>query len=251
MGGFPLFYIDRTGGMMKYITIKEGIFLRRPNRFIAYVLIDGHEEKVHVKNTGRCKELLIEGAKVILEEGRGDKRKTKYSLIAVWKGDLLINMDSQAPNKVVEEALLNGKISEIGDVTFLKRETVFGDSRLDFYFEKEAQKGFIEVKGITLEENGIGKFPDAPTQRGVKHLYELMRAVEEGYQAYAFFVVQLKGVHRFCPNTKTDPEFTKVLQLAHQKGVQILVYDCSVTEDSLVISEKVNDINLEEVFQNL
>ena len=218
---------------MEYQNTITGIFLKRPNRFIAYVRIDGKEEIVHVKNTGRCKELLIEGVKVILEKGKNPKRKTKYSIIAVYKGDVLINMDSQAPNEAAAEAISVGKIKEIGEVSFLKREVTFGASRFDVYYEKEEKKGFVEVKGVTLEEDGIATFPDAPTARGTKHLMELIGAAKAGFEATVLFVVQMKGTHSFCPNKERDPKFAEALQKAMQAGVHVLVYDCDVTESSM------------------
>lgn len=231
---------------MNYKNIKEGIFLSRPNRFIAFVFIDGHEEKVHVKNTGRCRELLISGARVILEEGQNSNRKTRYSLIAVYKGDILVNMDSQAPNKVTKEGLLRGVLEEIGDVSFLKPEVTFGKSRLDFYFEYEGKKAFLEVKGVTLENQGICYFPDAPTPRGTRHIEELIEAVKAGYEGYILFVVQMEGMHTFRPNTIMDPKFSSALKNAYNMGVHILVYDCKVTENSLQLWKKIQIIDLDE-----
>jgi sugar fermentation stimulation protein A len=232
---------------MRYKIIKEGIFLSRPNRFVAFVLIDGKEEKVHVKNTGRCRELLAAGARVILEEGQNPNRKTKYSLIAVWKGELLVNMDSQAPNKVAEEALLQGKIREIGEVSFVKREARFGQSRLDFYLESGDTKAFLEVKGVTLEQEGICYFPDAPTSRGKKHMEELVEAVKNGYEAYVLFIIQMEGMHTFRTNRVMDPLFSEGVKKAKEAGVHILAYDCKVTPDSLVIGKKIPFIEVEYV----
>ena len=230
---------------MIYGKIKEGIFLRRPNRFISYVIVDGVEEKVHVKNTGRCKELLIEGARVILEEGISPKRKTKYSIIAVYKGNILINMDSQIPNVLVEEALKEAKIKEIGHVDYVKREVKYLNSRFDIYYEKGPEKGFIEVKGVTLEKNGDVYFPDAPTERGKKHVLELVKAVEEGYKSWIFFVVQLKCGGVFRPNYKTDQSFAENLIYAYKKGVNIIAYDCNVYENKLFINKNI-EVVLEE-----
>ncbi len=171
---------------MQYGNMIEARFLRRVNRFTAFVELNGQEEMVHVKNTGRCKELLLEGARVFLEEADKEGRKTKYSLIAVYKGDVLVNMDSQAPNQMAAEALAERKIMEIGAVDFLKREVKYENSRFDLFYQKGEKKGFIEVKGVTLEENGIAKFPDAPTERGAKHLRELIKAKEEGYEPRVF-----------------------------------------------------------------
>ncbi|WP_352400947.1 DNA/RNA nuclease SfsA [Anaerotignum sp.] len=224
---------------MEYEDMKEAIFLRRTNRFSAFVSLEGEEIQVHVKNTGRCKELLQEGAKVFLEPAKNPKRKTKYSLISVYKGDVLVNMDSQAPNQVVAEALAEGRISEIGDVTFLQREVTFGNSRFDLYFEGGGRRGFIEVKGVTLEENGICRFPDAPTTRGTKHVLELIQAVEAGYEAYVLFVIQMEGTKAFCPHWERDEKFAKALMEAEEAGVHFLAYDCKLGVKSLHLSKKV------------
>ncbi len=229
---------------MEYGKMTEGKFLRRVNRFVAYVEVDGQEEMVHVKNTGRCRELLIEGARVFLEEAEKAERKTKYSLIAVYKGDMLVNMDSQAPNQMAAEAAAAGKIEEIGEVTFLKREVKYGDSRFDLYFEKGEQKGFIEVKGVTLEENGIAKFPDAPTERGAKHLRELVKAKEAGYEAVVLFVIQMKGIKEFRPHAERDKKFTDTLREAAAAGVKVLAYDCGVQIGEVWIENKI-PMNLE------
>lgn len=213
---------------MEYKKIVEGIFLRRENRFSAYVLLEGKEEHVHVKNTGRCKELLLPGATVFLEGAENPNRKTKYSLVAVYKGDLLINMDSQAPNEAVAEALAEGRILEIGAVDFLRREVTFGNSRFDLYYEAGAMKGFIEVKGVTLETEGVARFPDAPTIRGRKHLLELVEAVAQGYEATVLFLVQMQGVTHFQPHWERDPAFGEALLLAQAAGVRILAYDVKV-----------------------
>lgn len=229
---------------MKYTKIIEGVFLKRPNRFIAQVLIDGKEETVHVKNTGRCKELLLPGVKVILEDcSNNPNRKTRYSLIAVWKGDMLINMDSQVPNTVVYEALKEGKIEEIKDVVYSKREVTFGKSRYDIYYESENQKGFIEVKGVTLEDNHISMFPDAPTERGAKHVLEMIEAVKEGYQGALFFLIQMKGPDEFRLNWEMDRNFSEAVKLASENGVEILAYDSTVLENSITLDKPVK-INL-------
>lgn len=224
---------------MEYGKMVEARFLRRINRFTAFVELNGQEEMVHVKNTGRCKELLLEGARVFLEEADKEGRKTKYSLIAVYKGSVLVNMDSQAPNQMAAEALAEGEIEEIGNVDFLKREVKYENSRFDLYYERGEKKGFIEVKGVTLEENGIAKFPDAPTERGAKHLRELIKAKEAGYEAAALFVIQMEGVSEFCPNVERDPIFTKALQEAAEAGVKILAYDCAVQKGKVMIRKKV------------
>lgn len=222
---------------MKYKSIARGRFIARPNRFIAYVEIDGATEVCHVKNTGRCKELLIEGAEVILEVSDNPKRKTKYDIIAVYKGNVLINMDSQAPNRVAAEWLRGGGYFE--GPTLVKPECTYGGSRFDFYLEAGERRAFVEVKGVTLEENGVAMFPDAPTERGVKHLKELMAAKEEGYEACALFVIQMKGCSRFVPNRATHPEFAKALALVKNSGVDVLAVDCKVGEDSLIIDRAV------------
>lgn len=194
---------------------------------------------VHVKNTGRCKELLTEGARVFLEEADRAGRKTKYSLIAVYKGDMLVNMDSQAPNLMAAEALAEGKIKAIGTVDFLKREVCYGRSRFDLYYQAGVRKGFIEVKGVTLEKEGIALFPDAPTERGTKHLRELVKAREEGYEAAVLFVIQMKGVKEFRPNEAQDEKFAAALREASEKGVRVLAYDCTVAVGKAWIAEEI------------
>lgn len=227
---------------MKYEKIVSGIFVSRPNRFIAHVLIDGTEEIVHVKNTGRCKELLVPGCKVYLEdfEGRMGSRKLRYSLIAVEKKrdegkneSILINMDSQAPNKVVGEWLANQGYD------FIKPEFTFGKSRVDFYMERGKEKFLLEVKGCTLEYNGHCFFPDAPTERGVKHLEELIKANEHGYHAAVLILIQMEESIDFAPNDETHKEFGDTLRIAASKGVEILCYNCKVTPDSLELKDKV------------
>ncbi len=218
---------------MKYCKIVPGIFRSRPNRFIAYVETSTGVQTCHVKNTGRCRELLVDGAKVYLEESRNPARKTKYDLVAVEKGTLLINMDSQAPNKAAAEympVLLPG-------LTLLRPETKFGASRFDFYAEAAGESWFIEVKGVTLERNGLVLFPDAPTQRGTKHLQELCACMDQGYRACILFVVQMAGVKYFTPNTATDPDFAAALIAAAEKGVRIEAVDCIVTPESMTIRQ--------------
>ena len=222
---------------MHYSNIQRAIFLRRPNRFIAHIEVDGREEVCHVKNTGRCRELLTDRATIYVEHHDNPNRKTKYSLIAVEKGDLLINMDSQAPNKVVGEWLLEKE--PFGKVKLLKPECTYGSSRFDFYLETETEKIFIEVKGVTLEEDGIVRFPDAPTERGVKHLEELCACVEAGYKAAVIFVVQMEGMQHFEPNDKTHPQFGEALRQARKAGVQVLAYECKVTPSSLEITKSI------------
>ena len=233
---------------MKYKKIKEATFIARPNRFIARVFVDEKEETVHVKNTGRCRELLKPGARVYLEDYEGDlrSRKTRFSLVAVEKpcndvkgGVRLVNMDSQAPNKVVGEGLATGAIALPGfeaGLSLIKSESTFGGSRFDFYVEgKEGEKAYIEVKGVTLEEDGVVRFPDAPTERGVKHIKELCKAMEEGFFAYVIFVVQMKDVSFFEPNDVTHAAFGEALREAASNGTQVLAYDCKVTPDSMEI----------------
>ena len=222
---------------MKYERIEAGKFLERPNRFIAHVEIAGQKEIVHVKNTGRCAELLIPGATVYVQKTDNPERKTQWDLIGVKKGKRMINMDSQIPNKAVEEWIRRGNL--FPDATLIKPETTYKQSRFDLYVEEGNRKIFIEVKGVTLENNGVVKFPDAPTERGIKHLNELCEAVGEGYEAYVFFVIQMKGVKYFTPNMKTHAAFGETLRNAKEQGVQILAYDCRVTKDSIEIEKEV------------
>ena len=221
---------------MKYNNMIPGIFLARPNRFIAHVEIGGKTEIVHVKNTGRCRELLPAGAEVWCQEFDNPKRKTKYDLITVRKGQRLINMDSQAPNRAAGEWLLAGGLGEIQN---LKAEAVHGDSRFDFSFEKDGRKCFLEVKGVTLENDGVCAFPDAPTERGAKHLKGLCKLAKEGYGAYFLFVIQMADVKYLHPNDATDPNFGAALREAAASGVQVLAMDCHVTEDTMTIRENV------------
>lgn len=209
---------------MRYQNISEGKFIFRPNRFIALVEMDGKTETVHVKNTGRCKELLTENAVVYLEKSNNPQRKTKYDLIAIRKGDLLINMDAQAPNRVFAEWAK----ANIEDLMLLKPEVTYGDSRFDFYFETKNERSFVEVKGVTLEQNGVVMFPDAPTDRGVKHLKGLRRAIQDGYGAMVVFVVQMEQAHLFCPNEATHPAFAEELKRASDDGVIVRALNCKV-----------------------
>lgn len=226
---------------MRYKNIIEAEFVSRPNRFIAVCLVNGREETVHVKNTGRCKELLKKGARVILEISDNPARKTKYDLIAVYKGRVLVNMDSQSPNRAAEEWLKGGGI--IKNPSLIKPEKVYGASRIDFYIEGGGRRMFAEVKGVTLEHDGIACFPDAPTQRGTKHLNELIRAVHEGYEAAVVFVIQMKGCRVFTPNDITDRMFSDTLREAEKQGVKIIAVDCFVTPDSIHIDNEVK-VNL-------
>ena len=227
---------------MNYERIRKAFFIERPNRFIAYVQLDGEKETVHVKNTGRCAELLVPGAPVYIQESVNPARKTKWDLIAVEKGKRMINMDSQIPNKVVQEWIEGGNL--FPDVRLVRPETTYGNSRFDLYVEAGDSRIFIEVKGVTLEEDGVCRFPDAPSDRAVKHMEELVRAKKEGYETYVFFVIQMKDVRYFTPNTDTHPAFAETLKKAAAAGVKILAYDCEVTSDSITIREPV-DVVLE------
>ncbi len=221
---------------MKYLNMQEGKFLSRPNRFIAHIEIDGAEEICHVKNTGRCRELLPAGAKVWCHFDDNPNRKTKFDLISVQKGHRIINMDSQAPNKAAGEWLASGGLGQIEN---LRSEVKFGDSRFDFAFEMDGKPCFLEVKGVTLEKDEVCAFPDAPTERGVKHLRELMKAAGEGYGAYVLFVIQMANVKYLHPNDQTDPAFGAALREAAENGVKVLAMECKVTPDSMELSKPV------------
>lgn len=221
---------------MRYGRIKKGRFIARPNRFIAYVDIDGETAVCHVKNTGRCRELLTESATVVLECPEGRERKTEYDLIAVYKGDMLINMDSQAPNKVFAEWAAES--GYFGEAPRIYPERRYGDSRFDFYIESGERRIFVEVKGVTLENDGVLMFPDAPTERGVKHVRELVRAIDDGYEAYIFFVAQMEECRYFTPNRETHPEFADALAEAAERGVRVVAVTCKVGEDSLCIDRE-------------
>ncbi|MDD5944465.1 MAG: DNA/RNA nuclease SfsA [Clostridia bacterium] len=220
---------------MKYNEIRKAVFIRRLNRFSAEVDIDGVIELVHVKNTGRLRELLLNGAEVILERASNPDRKTRYSLIGVYKGKEIVNIDSQAPNAAAYEAVKDGRIKELGLPDMVKREVKYGNSRFDLYYEKEGIKGFVEVKGVTLDVNGTARFPDAPTERGAKHVRELIKAHNEGYECSVLFVIQMKNITAFEPNYDTDPDFAKALYEAQRAGVNILAYDCITDECSMAI----------------
>ena len=222
---------------MQYQRIRRGYFLSRPNRFVAHVELDGKVVICHVKNTGRCQELLTERAVVYLEERDNPNRKTRFDLVAVEKGSRLINMDSQAPNQVFREWAESGAFGK--ELEVFKPETVYGNSRFDFYWKSANSQGFVEVKGVTLEQEGTVLFPDAPTQRGVRHMEELIAAREAGYEATICFVVQMEGVRCFRPNDRTHPEFGAALRRAAQAGVEIIVLDCHVEPDSLKIKGKI------------
>ena len=219
---------------MRYKTTVPALFLARPNRFIARVLLDGREETVHVKNTGRCRELLVPGAKVILAAGENPGRKTRWDLVAVYKGERLINMDSQAPNAAAGELL--GRLFPGFEIQPEKR---YVNSRFDFYLEQGERRIFAEVKGVTLEREGLALFPDAPTDRGRKHLLELAHAAEAGYEAHVLFLIQMKGCRAFSPNRETDPAFAAALAQARDRGVGIWCYDCAVTEESMTADQEV------------
>ena len=221
---------------MRYHSIVPGIFLSRPNRFIAHIEIDGQTEICHVKNTGRCRELLPAGAKVWCEKSGNPARKTKFDLISVQKGSRIINMDSQAPNAAVKEWLETGGLGQIED---LKPESRHGDSRFDFSFTKDGTPCFLEVKGVTLENDGICAFPDAPTVRGAKHLRELTALAKAGYGAYVLFVIQMADVKYLHPNDGTDPDFGAALREAAAAGVKVLAMDCQVTPDSMTLHSPV------------
>ncbi len=220
---------------MKYERVVKGKFIERPNRFIAYIEINGNVEVCHVKNTGRCKELLIPGAEVYVQKSNNPARKTKFDLITVKKSDKYINIDSQAPNKIFCEWARNSGFFK--DIKLLKPECKYKSSRFDCYIEYENKKAFVEVKGVTLEDSGILLFPDAPTERGVKHINELCDCVKDGYEAYVFFIVQMKEALYFTPNRETHPEFADALLKAKKTGVNIICLNCDVLPDKIEIAD--------------
>lgn len=223
---------------MKYKNIREALFLERPNRFIAYCLLDGERVTCHVKNTGRCKELLIPEKSVVYlqDHGENTQRKTRYSLVKVKKGNRIINMDSQAPNAIAEEWLRAGGWRK--DLAYIKREQKYGNSRFDIYYETtDGTKGFIEVKGVTLEQDNVARFPDAPTERGIKHLFELIEAKKAGYEVNILFVIQMENIHHFEPNYATHAAFGEALKVAKNAGVSIMAVSCKVTETDVVADE--------------
>ena len=229
---------EKGGRVMTYSTpVVKAKFLSRPNRFIALVELDGETVTVHVKNTGRLKELLTYGVTCFVQETDNSERKTRYSLIAVQKGEDVVNVDSQAPNKVFYEWAKSGAF--IDGISLIRPEKTYGNSRFDCYIEAGNRKIFIEVKGVTLEKEGVALFPDAPTERGVKHLKELCECVKNGYEAYIVFVVQMKGVHTFSPNRETHPKFADALCECEKNGVNILCVDCNVTPETLEISNEI------------
>lgn len=223
--------------MVHYENMVSGKFVDRPNRFIALVEIDGHIEKAHVMNTGRCRELLIPGTDVFVQCHDDPKRKTKYSLVTVRKGEQLVNMDSQVPNKLAAQLVEGGCI--LPQPVDVRREKTYGDSRFDVYAQSGTRKLFAEVKGVTLEEDGVARFPDAPTERGLKHIRGLIKAVEDGYEAALIFVIQMKGVYKFEANVKTQPEFAQLLRQARDAGVMVKAFDCIVTPDTIMTDKEI------------
>ena len=223
---------------MKYSSITSGKFISRPNRFIAEVEILGEKKICHVKNTGRCRELLLPGVTVILERSSNPARRTEYDLIAVYKGDVLINIDSQAPNKVFGEWVQKSDFFK--KMTLVKPEYTYSNSRFDYYIEADGKKILAEIKGVTLENDGVVLFPDAPTERGVKHINELIEAKKSGYESHIFFIIQMKKCKYFTPNKETHKEFADALKSASENGVSIHALTCNVTEDSLEISDFAN-----------
>lgn len=230
---------------MKIINkVIKGSFIKRLNRFEGIVEIDGREELVHIPNTGRCRELFVNGARVLLEVRESKTRKTPYELIMVYKGDRLISMDSQAPNRIVEEAVKLGLTKEIGDYAYVKREVFYQSSRFDLFLKKTEESGredscYIEVKGVTLEVDGTAMFPDAPTERGARHVKELADAHKEGYRAVIVFLIQMGNVRQFIPNTLMDPQFSEALAAANHDGVEVLAYNCRVEENEIVLNESI------------
>ncbi len=218
--------------------IVRGAFVKRLNRFEALIAVQGEEVLVHVPNTGRCRELFIEGVTVLLEKREGKHRKTAFELIMVYKDHQLVSIDSQLPNKLAAEAIQNGTIKELQGYEQIKREVTFGDSRFDLCLHKDSQRAFVEVKGVTLETEGVAKFPDAPTERGTKHIYELIKAKQEGIRACILFVIQLDFAAYFTPNSATDPKFAEALKAAQEAGVEILAYICEVEEREVRLLHK-------------
>ncbi len=223
---------------MRYEKVVTGTFLERPNRFIAYCDVDGVREKVHVKNTGRCKELLIPGATVFLSVSDNPERSTRCDLIAVMKGDRIVNMDSQVPNDVAAESLRD--IPMFSGISQIRREYHYGNSRIDIMATDGDNRYLVEVKGVTLENDNVARVPDAPTERGAKHLRELISSKDDGYTPCVLFVVQMEGIERFEPNWDTDPVFSQTLRDAKEAGVRILAYGCSVTPDSITLTDPID-----------
>lgn len=227
---------------MKYPGIVPAVFIRRPNRFLARVLVAGAEETVHIRNTGRLRELLVPGASVLLAPAAAAGRKTAYTLVAVYKGEALVNIDSLAPNHLAAAALAAGRLEGLGPVAAVRREVSYGGSRFDLGFTAEDRAGFIEVKGVTLERDGVAMFPDAPTSRGARHLHELADAAARGYACHVIFIIQLGGVRAFRPNAATDPAFAAALRSAAAGGVGVHAYDCMVTPGRTVLGDPVEVI---------
>lgn len=224
---------------MKYDHLQKGIFIERKNRFVADVEIDGVKTGVHVPNTGRCKEIFVPGTVVYVNRSANPARKYAYTLCAVYKGERLIHIDSAAANRLAEEALKAGRVKGLEDVTEVEREKTYGTSRFDFRFRKGEQLCYMEIKGVTLENDGIAMFPDAPTERGARHLEELIQAKNEGYGAYVMFVIQMKGVTRFLPHQERDPAFTASLSKARAAGVTVMAYDTLVTPEEITLDQPV------------
>ncbi len=222
---------------MRYPSLQPAIFLHRPNRFVAHIQIDGQTRLCHVKNTGRCKELLIPGAMVLVQPSESAARRTPYDLIAVYKGERLVNIDSQAPNRVFAEWALGGHFVE--DLTLLQPERRFQHSRFDYYVEYGGRRGFVEVKGVTLEQDGVALFPDAPTDRGVRHVQELIACRQQGFEAWLVFIIQMNGVHYFTPHAAMHPAFARAVAAACREGVNILALDCRVTQNSITAGKPV------------
>ncbi|PJI08243.1 MULTISPECIES: DNA/RNA nuclease SfsA [Clostridium] len=223
--------------MMIENAVVKAKFVKRPNRFVAYVMLNNQEIMVHVPNTGRCREILIPDCTVVLREGSNPDRKTKYDLIGAYKGDKFINIDSQIPNKVVEEALRNKKIPNLTKYNTIMREKTFGNSRFDFRLENDSEVYFLEVKGVTLEDKGFARFPDAPTERGSKHLNELVEAKKAGYGAGVLFLIQMDNIKEFTPNDEMDENFGIAVRNAASNGVDIMAYECYVREDSITLKK--------------
>lgn len=224
---------------MKYSHLERGIFIERKNRFVAEVELKGERIGVHVPNTGRCKEIFVPGAVVYVQRSSNTARKYAYTLCAVYKGEHLIHIDSAGANRLVEEALKNGAVKGLEDVEAVEREKTYGSSRFDFRFCKGDRICYMEVKGVTLEQDGVAMFPDAPTERGARHLAELIQAKDEGYGAYVMFVIQMKGVDRFTPNVSRDPQFARNLVNAAESGVTVMAYDTMVTIDEITLDKPI------------
>ena len=220
---------------MQYDNIRRGQFVSRPNRFIAHIIVDGREEICHVKNTGRCRELLVPGATIFVREVNNDKRKTKFDLLSVYKGERLVNIDSQIPNQVFREWIEGSNY--FPGLSYIKPEYTYRNSRLDYYLEAGERRIVAEIKGVTLEKEGLALFPDAPTERGIKHINDLCHAITEGYEAYLFFIIQMKDVLYFAPHRETHPAFAEAVAGAVEQGVQLLALDCYVTADSITAGD--------------